>query len=155
MREGCMRLVATLVVLAIGGFGCAHHRATVAASRVVEAPSSLPAARVHFATGSDAVLAAERKGLEANARWIAAHPDTLVVLEGHSDERGSDRLNLELGDRRARSIKAALIAGGANDVKRIAVISAGERQPIDSRHAAAAWKKNRRVEFIVQDKEEP
>lgn len=150
MRQSCMRCVATIFVLVIVCSGCAHHRATRAVPRVVAAPPSIPASRVHFATGSDAVLVAERSELEANVRWIAAHPEALVVLEGHGDERGSDRLNLELGDRRARSVKAGLIAGGASDAKRIAVVSAGEGKPIDPRHTAAAWKKNRRVEFIVQ-----
>ena len=76
--------------------------------------------------------------------WLAAHPQRHVLVDGHTDERGSADYNLELGDRRARQVKAAIMGQGiASD--RLVVTSKGEAEPVATGHDAAAWKLNRRV----------
>ncbi|MFH0800519.1 MAG: OmpA family protein [Pseudomonadota bacterium] len=114
------------------------------------AQADIPSPRVHFPTGSDVVAKKDRRGVEKNARWMIDNPGAVVVLEGHCDERGSDRLNMELGDRRARSVKAKLLEEGVGGDRMVMVVSYGKMRPLDPRHTREAWRKNRRVEFIVR-----
>ena len=106
--------------------------------------------RVHFATGSD-LLDEEAQGtLHENVSWLIRHPDAVLVLEGHCDERGDQAYNMQLGDRRARRVKAHLIAADIHPERLIMVVSHGEMRPLDPRHTADAWRQNRRVEFIIR-----
>ncbi len=106
--------------------------------------------RVHFATGSDLVDVEAQRTLGKNIAWLDRHPDAVLVLEGHCDERGDAAYNEQLGDRRARRVKASLIAGHVDAERLIMVVSHGEERPLDARHTADAWRQNRRVEFIVR-----
>jgi len=84
--------------------------------------------------------------LEANARWLREHPEFRVVVEGHCDERGTTEYNLNLGARRARSIRDHLVRLGV-EPDRIETISYGEERPVDPGHTESAWARNRRGEF--------
>jgi peptidoglycan-associated lipoprotein len=83
----------------------------------------------------------------AHAKFLAAHPAARVRLEGHTDERGSREYNIGLGDRRAQSVRRALLLQGASDAQ-ISTVSYGEERPAVLGHDEAAWAKNRRVEIV-------
>jgi peptidoglycan-associated lipoprotein len=83
----------------------------------------------------------------AHAKYLAANPSTHVRLEGHTDERGSREYNIGLGERRAQSVRRALLLQGAADAQ-ISTVSYGEERPAVPGHDEAAWAKNRRVEII-------
>jgi len=83
----------------------------------------------------------------AHAKYLAANPTTRVRLEGHTDERGSREYNIGLGERRAQSVRRALLLQGAGDAQ-ISTVSYGEERPAVAGHDEAAWAKNRRVEII-------
>jgi peptidoglycan-associated lipoprotein len=83
----------------------------------------------------------------AHAKYLAANPATRVRLEGHTDERGSREYNIGLGERRAQSVRRALMLQGATDGQ-ISTVSYGEERPVDPGHDEAAWAKNRRVEIV-------
>jgi len=83
----------------------------------------------------------------AHAKYLAANPGTRVRLEGHTDERGSREYNIGLGERRAQSVRRALLLQGAGDAQ-ISTVSYGEERPAVPGHDEAAWAKNRRVEIV-------
>jgi peptidoglycan-associated lipoprotein len=83
----------------------------------------------------------------AHAKYLAANPAARVRLEGHTDERGSREYNIGLGERRAQSVRRALLLQGAADAQ-ISTVSYGEERPAVAGHDEAAWAKNRRVEFV-------
>jgi len=83
----------------------------------------------------------------AHAKYLAANPGTRVRLEGHTDERGSREYNIGLGERRAQSVRRALLLQGAADTQ-ISTVSYGEERPAVPGHDEAAWAKNRRVEIV-------
>ena len=85
----------------------------------------------------------------AHGAYLAGHPDTVVVLEGNTDERGSREYNIALGDRRAQSVRRLLLFQGAAD-KQIEVVSYGEEKPVAEGHDEAAWAQNRRVELVYK-----
>lgn len=83
----------------------------------------------------------------AHAKYLSANPSARVRLEGHTDERGSREYNVGLGERRAQSVRRALMLQGASDGQ-ISTVSYGEERPAEAGHDEAAWAKNRRVEIV-------
>jgi len=107
------------------------------------------APRVHFPTAKTKLVEEDLDVLLNNALWMHENPWAVLILEGHCDERGGDDYNMHLGDRRARSVKAALIENGV-DEDSLTIVSYGERRPLDPKHNHKAWRENRRVEFVVR-----
>jgi peptidoglycan-associated lipoprotein len=85
--------------------------------------------------------------LAAHARYLASNQNARVRLEGHTDERGSREYNIGLGERRAQSVRQALLLQGASDGQ-LSTVSYGEERPAVAGHDEAAWAKNRRVEIV-------
>ena len=50
---------------------------------------------------------------EVLKQLLGEYPSTVVVVEGHADERGSAEYNLGLADRRATAAKEFLVAAGS------------------------------------------
>ena len=71
-----------------------------------------------------------------------------LKLAGHTDNTGSDALNLGLSKDRAESVKAYLVSQGAN-ASRVEATGYGESQPIATNNTAAGRQQNRRVEFTL------
>jgi len=83
----------------------------------------------------------------AHGKYLAAHRDARVRLEGHTDERGSREYNIGLGERRAQAVRRAMLLQGAADGQ-ISTVSYGEERPAVTGHDEDAWAKNRRVEIV-------
>lgn len=81
------------------------------------------------------------------AQYLLANPAARVRLEGHTDERGSREYNLALGERRAKSVEAALVRAGVSAAQS-RVLSYGEERPTCSQSTEECWQQNRRVEII-------
>ncbi|HYK89544.1 MAG TPA: peptidoglycan-associated lipoprotein Pal [Acidobacteriota bacterium] len=84
--------------------------------------------------------------LQNNARAFAERSGIKFTLEGHCDERGSEKYNLALGDRRANAAKEWLISHGVS-ADRIDTISYGKERPTCTEHTEDCWQKNRRDHF--------
>ena len=87
--------------------------------------------------------------VDNDARALAERPDIKITIEGHCDERGSEKYNLALGDMRANATKAYLVAHGVS-ADCMDTISYGEERPFDSGHDEEAWAKNRRAHFVLR-----
>lgn len=103
---------------------------------------------VLFAFDSAQVAEAERWKLEEVATYLRRNPGANVIVEGHTDERGSRAYNLSLGERRALASRAYLIGLGV-DGSRLQTRSYGAERPAAHGHNEEAWRQNRRSEFIV------
>ncbi|MEA3490728.1 MAG: OmpA family protein [Campylobacterota bacterium] len=90
------------------------------------------------------------------ARVIGEYHAKSVLIEGHTDEKGSDRYNLKLSKARAQSVKNWLVKNAEIDKKIIWAKGLGERRPIaqnrhkDGRDNPEGREKNRRVEITVK-----
>jgi peptidoglycan-associated lipoprotein len=71
-----------------------------------------------------------------------------LVIEGNCDQRGTEKYNLSLGERRALAVREYLANLGV-DPKRIKTVTYGSSRPADTGHDESAYKKNRRDEFIL------
>jgi peptidoglycan-associated lipoprotein len=105
---------------------------------------------IHFNKGSYKLLPEAQRLLRQKAQWLEKNPDVRVIVEGHSDERGTKEYNFALGDQRAGAVKSFLIGQGIQPSRLIAV-SYGNEQPIDSGTTETAKTKNRRVHFVVEE----
>ncbi|HQH12842.1 MAG TPA: peptidoglycan-associated lipoprotein Pal [Candidatus Sumerlaeota bacterium] len=103
---------------------------------------------VYFDFDSAELSESARAVLDQNAIWLSENPGVHVLIEGHCDERGTVEYNLNLGERRAASVREYLI-GKNLDAATLHTISYGEERPIDEGHDETAWSQNRRVQFMA------
>lgn len=102
---------------------------------------------VFFAYDSSELTPAQRQQLEQNARWIRQNNPAAMVLEGHTDERGSDEYNIALGERRAQAARQYLIQLGVSEDS-LRILSYGEEKPSAYGASEEDYRQNRRVEFV-------
>jgi len=96
-------------------------------------------------------VAPEYQGLIKDvAAWLNQNQAVRLSVEGHCDERGTIDYNLALGQKRAEAVKAQLVKMGVKE-ERIKTISYGKEMPADPAHTEAAWAKNRRVHFKIDN----
>ena len=106
---------------------------------------------VQFATGKATISPRSRRLLENVAQVIKAHPEFRKIrIEGHTDDRGADDFNKSLSQDRAASVRDALIGQGV-EADRLEAIGFGEERPLSSNRSANGRRKNRRVEFNLED----
>ena len=88
--------------------------------------------------------------LEKNAGLLkSAYENSSVLIEGHCDERGTVEYNLELGKRRAQSVKDYLVDLGIEE-SRIRIVSYGKEKPFCAESKPTCWQQNRRGHFVRQ-----
>jgi outer membrane protein OmpA-like peptidoglycan-associated protein len=105
--------------------------------------------KIRFKTGSAEILPESNPILDNVAKALNDHPElVLVEVAGHADERGSERLNLDLTQARVDSVMVALVARNV-DRKRLRARGYGYYCPREEGHDEEAWAKNRRVEFMI------
>ena len=104
---------------------------------------------VQFAFDKADVRAADARALDADAAWLKHHPEYAILIAGHADQRGSDRYNLVLGERRARALRDELVARGVRD-DRIALVSYGEKLPACRAQIEPCWATNRSAVILVR-----
>jgi peptidoglycan-associated lipoprotein len=88
-----------------------------------------------------------REPLTTNAEFLKSHSNIGVTIEGHCDERGSEKYNLGLGARRADAAKKYMVALGIPD-DRIRTPSYGEERPFCTEHDETCRQQNRRARLI-------
>lgn len=87
------------------------------------------------------------------AEFLNEYEDRKILVEGFTDSTGTRDYNLELSDRRASSVRSALIDRGV-DPDRIRTQGYGPDYPVASNESAAGRQLNRRVEVIISDDHE-
>ncbi len=116
---------------------------------VIEEDQILILEKIHFETDSAVIKPESYSIVDAVAATLKGNPQIrLVEIQGHADERASDRYNLRLTQDRANAVLEALVERGV-ERSRLRAVGYGELCPVDPRHNAEAWEKNRRVEFKI------
>ena len=106
--------------------------------------------KIFFATAKATILPVSFGLLNQVAQVLRAHPEmTMVTVEGHTDDKGSAKLNRKLSLSRAKSVKAYLEHQGV-DASRLNALGFGPDRPADSNKTEAGRANNRRVEFIIE-----
>ena len=87
--------------------------------------------------------------VDQHARFLRAHPNARLVLEGNTDQRGSREYNLALGQKRAEAVRRALAVSGVSD-SQMEAVSFGKEKPAAQGSNEEAWAQNRRVELTYR-----
>lgn len=86
--------------------------------------------------------------LDRLAEFLRNHPEARAEIEGYTDSSGSDTYNLGLSQRRADTVRQALVRSGV-DPSRITARGFGEAAPVASNDTTTGRQMNRRVEVVV------
>lgn len=102
----------------------------------------------YFDFDSDAVHNMDKPAIDANADFMLAHENSKVMLEGHTDPRGSREYNIGLGERRARAIAEIMKEKGINP-NQVRLVSYGaQKLAIPGGHSETDYQKDRRVVLV-------
>ncbi|MEO8465134.1 MAG: OmpA family protein [Gammaproteobacteria bacterium] len=105
---------------------------------------------VLFDTAASAVKPGGMSVLDRVSVFLKDHDQVRVMVEGHTDSRGSDEFNQHLSEQRAESVAQALESHGV-DADRVETIGRGESMPIAGNDTVAGQQLNRRVELVFSD----
>ena len=130
------------------GAGGVSGAETGSASSPLRDPNNILSKRsVYFDYDSFVVKDEYKPLVEAHARWLQAHSDSRMTIQGNTDERGSREYNIALGQKRADALKRMMVLLGARDGQ-IETVSFGKEKPKNPGHDEAAWAENRRDDIV-------
>jgi outer membrane protein OmpA-like peptidoglycan-associated protein len=88
------------------------------------------------------------RNVDKLADFLQKHPNRSVLIEGHTDNVGSDQYNLDLSEKRADAVKNALVAKGVGQ-ERVTTKGYGEKYPVATNNTSDGRQQNRRVELVI------
>lgn len=100
--------------------------------------------KVFFQSGKDILAASSKFQLDELAKILFEYESANLVIEGYTDNQGSDESNLLLSQKRTDAVKSYLVGKGINE-SRITTVGYGEAFPIADNKTAIGREKNRRV----------
>lgn len=103
---------------------------------------------VLFATGKYQLLPIAKEKLNEVAQALKDQGYKKIVVEGHTDSRGSDTKNQELSYQRALEVRNYLVSQGIEAAK-IEAVGRGEANPVADNSTPEGRANNRRVELVV------
>jgi peptidoglycan-associated lipoprotein len=106
--------------------------------------------RIHFDYDKSEIKPEWVDCLNRIAARLIENPQYTLIIEGHTDERGSDEYNMALGERRAQATANYLVQRGLSP-NRIVTTSKGEHEPLATCSNESCWWQNRRAEFFVSE----
>jgi outer membrane protein OmpA-like peptidoglycan-associated protein len=101
-----------------------------------------------FDLDSDVVRPGLYNELDRIAQIMIKYPQTLILVEGHTDSLGSEAYNQQLSERRATNVKNLLVQRGVQ-VDRINILGYGESRPVATNDTPEGRQLNRRVEIRI------
>src|SRR5687767_12732420 len=105
-----------------------------------------------FDTGGSTLKPGAQLLLDKLAVYLQQNPGAKAIIEGHTDNTGSDGMNQALSERRAAAVAAALQARGITG-ERLEAVGLGESYPVATNDTSAGREENRRVEVVLSDSE--
>jgi outer membrane protein OmpA-like peptidoglycan-associated protein len=103
---------------------------------------------VLFDTGRSELKSGASRKLDQLAQFLVEHPDRRVQIDGFTDSVGTDSYNEELSQRRANTVREALISRGVES-SRIGTEGYGKSYPVANNNDSGGRQLNRRVEVVI------
>lgn len=88
--------------------------------------------------------------IQANAGYLAAHPNKKVIIEGHTDPRGSREYNVALGERRANAVSTMLKSNGVRSGQ-VREVSYGAQRLASPGRTESDFQQDRRAKIVYQN----
>lgn len=105
---------------------------------------------VLFDTDKAELKAGGMRNMEKLVDFLKDNPQRKAMIEGFTDDTGSDSHNQALSERRAASVMNALVSMGIGS-ERLGARGYGEAYPVAGNDSASGRQMNRRVEIILSD----
>jgi outer membrane protein OmpA-like peptidoglycan-associated protein len=103
---------------------------------------------VTFESGSAIFSGNYSQVLDVGVSVLTRDPSLRLVIEGHTDDRGSDAGNLALSQLRAEAVRDYFIANGI-DASRLTAIGVGEAEPVVPNDSEEGRARNRRIQYVL------
>ena len=107
--------------------------------------------KLNFDTASSDIRADDQSTIDTLAQILNAYPNARAQVVGYADARGTPPANADLGQARAQSVAAALVAKGVSR-DRLTASSGGESNPVASNATPGGRLANRRTELVITAK---
>ncbi len=104
---------------------------------------------INFITNSAELSADAKKIIDEFASFLSENPSIEIEIQGHTDNVGNDQTNMDLSDKRARSVYLHLIEKGIAS-SRLSSKGYGETQPIATNQTEEGRAQNRRTVFLIK-----
>ena len=104
---------------------------------------------IQFEINQDEMQLEEKERLGVLGTFMKKYPDTTAVIEGHSDDVGTDEDNLKLSKHRAESVVQYLVDTFKIDRSRLSAVGYGESRPVADNSTAEGKKANRRIGAVI------
>ncbi|NND64520.1 MAG: OmpA family protein, partial [Gammaproteobacteria bacterium] len=105
---------------------------------------------LQFGSGK-AVIETERFGLLSKVETaMNRFPSSKIVIEGHTDSFGGDKINEQLSTKRAEAVKSYLIANTQWQPNDIDAVGFGENEPVANNETSEGRAKNRRIDLVLK-----
>jgi outer membrane protein OmpA-like peptidoglycan-associated protein len=104
---------------------------------------------VLFASNQALLLPSAQSRLDEVAAALREAPDRTILVEGHTDARGTDAYNFALSQQRADAVRNYLVARGV-EPERIRSAGMGKSFPVADNATADGRANNRRVEIVLE-----
>jgi outer membrane protein OmpA-like peptidoglycan-associated protein len=119
-------------------------------AKVTERGVVLTLGDVLFTTGKADLKAAATGNLNKLVAFLGRYPDRTVLIEGYTDNVGSDDANQGLSQRRADGVRSYLIGQGVG-IRRLTSLGKGESDPVADNTSVEGRQQNRRVEVVISN----
>jgi len=101
-----------------------------------------------FETGKDNLLPGAIRTIHQLVEFLNKYPNRNILIEGHTDSVGGEIYNLGLSQRRADTVRSALMSKGIG-AQRITTKGYGKKYPVAGNSTQAGRQQNRRVEVVI------
>lgn len=109
---------------------------------------------VLFDTGRAELKPGATRAIDKLSSFLEENPERKVQIEGFTDSQGTDDYNLQLSQRRADAVASAIIQRGV-EAQRVRALGYGEEFPVASNDNAGSRQRNRRVEVVISNGDQP
>ncbi|MGI1680037.1 MAG: OmpA family protein [Cellvibrionaceae bacterium] len=104
---------------------------------------------INFPTNSADIADSYRSEIARVADFMREYPQTQVVVEGHTDDRGSAAYNQQLSEKRAKAVADKLVSDFGIPSSKVSSVGKGEMSPIASNNTVDGRFANRRVVGVI------
>jgi OOP family OmpA-OmpF porin len=102
-----------------------------------------------FEINQDVIQREEKEKLAVLGTFMTKYPNTTAVIEGHTDDVGTNEQNMQLSQKRAESVVSYLVDGLHIAPSRLKAVGYGETRPIADNSTQEGQRMNRRIDAVV------
>jgi OOP family OmpA-OmpF porin len=136
---------------------CDPHLVKGAAEPAQEKTAAVPPEMIRFCTTLDIQFEIDRYAIEHEyeasverlGAYLKKYPATTAVIEGHTDEVGTDEYNMQLSQRRANSVMEYLVTHSGIAPSRLKAVGYGKTRPVADNRTEEGKRQNRRIDSVI------